>query len=302
MDVDPQVQCIADLISSGMALGMANTRPRTTQNLPDGVVVHALSFLNHVDLCAAATTARRWRQAVDTRALWTALLQKRCPALLSAMGACGEPRHLFTRMVRKITQRLPETPLSDVVLLFESSYQGEITLSVACPLDELVLLETGTYLIPNKLTGAPTRFEDTRKLYLNRGTITLIRKSDGAIIRNRGCADRSHDSWRADDMSPQKAGHSFARYYLAESQQVKKKTYEFAIEVQAKNLLGGNSENHDVRFDRGDLVVEFYASVCSNFYMSTRWKNSGYVEHGSGMHENSLAITPRLLASLDWET
>lgn len=213
-------------------------------------------------------------------------------------------------MVRKITQHLPETPLSDVVLLFEVSYLGEITLSVACPLDELILLETETYLIPNKLTGAPTRFEDTRKLHQNRGTITLIRKSDGAIIRNRASGCRSQDSWRAREMSPQKPGHSFARLYSlaesqqAESQQASKETHEFAIEVQAKNLLGGNPENHDAQFDRGDLVVEFCALVCTNFYRSPRRDDTegDYVRSGLVSHESNLAITPRLLASLDWET
>jgi hypothetical protein len=280
----------------------AITRVRTTQNLPDGVVVHALSFLDHVDLCAAATTARRWRQAVDTRALWTALLQKRCPTLLRAMGNCGEPRQLFTRMARKLKQRLPETPLSDVVLLFESDYKGEITLSVACPLDELILLETGTYLIPNKLTGAPTRFEETcRSPHNNLVTITLIRKSDNAIIRNHGAMFSNRDTWHAYDLSPRIPGHSFARYFLAESQQASMETYEFSIEVQAKNLLDG--KNRDAQFERGDLVVKFCASVCTNFYRFPRWDpENDYVQCGNSGHESNLVITPRLLASLDWET
>ena len=279
----------------------ANSRARTTQNLPDAVVVHALSFLNHVDLCAAAKTARRWRQAVDTRALWTALLEKRCPALLSAMGTCGAPRQLFTRISRPLQQRLPETPLSDVVLLFESSYQGEITLSVACPLDELILFDTAMYLIPNKLHGTPTRFEDTRNFDFNWVTITLIRKSDGAIIRNQGVAFSGHDTWEAHDISPQIPGHSFARHYLAESLQPSKETHEFSIEVQAKNLLDG--KNRDAQFDRGDLVVTFCASVCTDFYRFPGWdREDDCVWTGRLQRESNLAITPRLLASLDWKT
>ena len=313
----------------------ANSRARTTQNLPDAVVVHALSFLNHVDLCAAAKTARRWRQAVDTRALWTALLEKRCPALLRAMGTCGEPRQLFTRMARKVTTWLPETPLSDVVLYLETRYHGETTLSVACPLDELVEFDGLCYRLrpsPADQTGPLDVVEERRRTDFKEMTVTLIRKSDGAMIRSE-VLPVFEDSWQA-FLSPRRPGYSFMRQYLADYGELDSETPELVIRVRAMNLpVNTDSDSSDDddyyferacddRFERGDFMIEFCAEMCGRFNRPPAGaaviRDGGggpvrvmqdYVhagvrsDHHMSTHWTAArCITPRLLASLDWET
>ena len=295
------------------------TRTRTTQNLPDGVVVHALSFLNHVDLCAAATTARRWRQAVDTRALWTALLEKRCPALLRTLGTCGEPRQLFTRMARKVEPSLPERPLADVVLYLETRYHGETTLSMACPLDELVpvppqdgwVLSSAEYLLrpsPADQTGPLDVVGERRHTDFKFMNITLIRKSDGAMIRS-GERYAVEDSWSV-RLSPRRPGHSFVRQYLADYGEMENETPELVMDVQAMNLTANPDswdeyDPYDDRFERGDFKIEFGVTVCSRFSRTPEdaaFGISGYVANRMSEGRGGIPITPRLLASLDWET